>query len=142
MTMTPPRGCQRVIPYIAYNDAPAAIEFLRSAFGFEERFRMPMPDGRVGHCEMGYEDNVLMLASAYPEIGLSSPMDLPSISAQIVCYVDDVDSHFARAKEAGATITTEPADMPYGDRSYRAMDPEGHRWIFSTVVSQASPEHA
>ena len=53
---------QRLIPYLAYRDAPGAIEFLTRAFGFTERFRYPMPDGRLGHAEMSYEDNVLMLS--------------------------------------------------------------------------------
>ena len=49
MVKNPPAGTQRVIPYLAYADAPAAIDFLCRAFGFEERFRVPMPDGRVAH---------------------------------------------------------------------------------------------
>ena len=51
-----------------------------------------------------------------------------------VVYVDDVDAHFAQAREAGATIATEPEDQPHGARTYRATDPEGHRWIFSQQV--------
>jgi uncharacterized glyoxalase superfamily protein PhnB len=54
--------------------------------------------------------------------------------------VDDVDAHFAHAREAGATIAAEPADQFYGDRNYRAIDPEGHQWIFSTHVRDVPPE--
>ena len=54
MAQNPPEGMQRVIPYLLYADAPAALEFLGKAFGFEERFRMPMPDGKLGHAEVGY----------------------------------------------------------------------------------------
>ena len=43
---------QTIIPYLAYEDAPAALTFLRDAFGFEERFRMAMEDGRIGHAEV------------------------------------------------------------------------------------------
>lgn len=139
MPRNPPDGMQRIIPYIGYADAPAAIEFLCRAFGFEERFRYPMPDGRIGHAELGYQGNVLMLASAYPEFGLLSPRDLPGLPSQIKCFVDDVDGHYARARAAGATIVAEPAEH-YGERMYRALDLEGHRWMFGTPVEDGSPE--
>jgi uncharacterized glyoxalase superfamily protein PhnB len=50
-------------------------------------------------------------------------------------HVDDVDAHFRRAFEAGATVIDEPADQEYGERTYRATDPEGHRWIFASPIS-------
>ena len=141
MASNPPRGCQRVIPYLAYKDAPAAIEFLCKAFSFEERFRVPMPDGRLGHAELSLgEGGTLMLASVYEEMGFRSPLDLPAVNGQVTCYVDDVDAHFERARQAGATIVAEPVDQPYGDRSYRAMDPEGNHWIFATCLREVAPE--
>ncbi|MDJ0847488.1 MAG: VOC family protein [Myxococcota bacterium] len=140
MAKTPPDGMQRVIPYLTYSDAPKAIDFLCRAFGFEERFRFPMPDGRLGHAELACGDNVLMLASAFPEIGMASPQELPALHGQVMCYVDDVDAHCARAREAGATVVGEPEDQPHGDRSYRAVDPEGHRWIFATHVRDVPTE--
>lgn len=135
-----PTGTQRIIPYLAYDDAPGAIDFLCKAFGFEERFRFAMPDGRLGHAELAYGDNVLFLASAYPEMGHVSPCGLGGVHSQITCYVDDVDAHYERAKAAGATIAAEPEDQFYGDRNYRALDPEGHRWVFSTHVRDVPPE--
>jgi PhnB protein len=140
MPKNPPEGTQRVIPYLAYNDAAAALEFLDRAFGFEERFRMPMPDGRIGHAEVAYQNNVIMVSSAYEEMGLASPSDLPAVHSQVTCYVDDVDAHYKRAKDAGATVFAEPEDQFYGDRNYRAVDLEGHRWIFSTHVRDVKPE--
>jgi PhnB protein len=136
----PPQGTQRVVPYLTYRDAPAALAFLCKAFGFEEQFRLPMPDGRIGHAEIGYQGNRVMLASAYPEMGLHSPQDLAGLHGQVLCYVDDVDAHHARAREAGATIEGEPEDQFYGDRNYRALDLEGHRWIFATHVRDVDPE--
>ena len=126
-----------MIPYLGYDDAEAAIDFLTSAFGFSERFRMPMPDGRIGHCELALGDSVLLLASAYPELGISGPGE--TVHAQVLCYVDDVDAHYAQAREAGATVVGEPEDQGYGDRSYRAVDPQGMRWIFSQHVEDVDP---
>ena len=129
---------QTIIPYLAYEDAPAALTFLRDAFGFEERFRMAMKDGRIGHAEVALGDSVLFLASLWKEVGNMSPKDLPGIHSQIYCRVDDVDAHFIRARDAGATVINEPTDQEYGERTYRALDFEGHRWIFGSPVGNNS----
>ena len=132
---------QRVVPYLAYADAPAAITFLCDAFGFEEHYRHPMPDGRLGHAELSLEGEVvLMLASSYPEMGHASPTKLPAIHSQVHCFVDDVDAHHEQAKGVGATISAEPEDQFYGDRVYRAVDLEGHHWMFATRVRESTPE--
>src|SRR4051812_14057416 len=128
---------QTIIPYLAYEDAPAALGFLRDAFGFAERFRYPMPDGRIGHAEMTLGDSVLFLASLWKEAGHMSPKDLPGVHCQMYCHVDDVDAHFRRARDAGATVINEPSDEGHGERTYRAMDLEGHRWIFGSPVAGA-----
>ncbi len=126
---------QRFIPYLSYQDAPAAIDFLARAFGFEERSRYPMPDGRIGHCELDLAGDALYLASAYDEMGFCSPRSLEGVHGQVYVQVDDVDAHFARAREAGATIVAEPADE-HGTRMYRALDLEGHRWMFAGPPSE------
>ena len=125
---------QRFTPMLAYADARAALDFLARAFGFEERFRMDMPDGTVGHAEIGLGDEVVMLASEWQAGGVVSPLSLPALHAQIFVRVDDVDAHHERARAAGATIAAEPADQEYGERTYRAIDPEGHRWIFGAPI--------
>jgi uncharacterized glyoxalase superfamily protein PhnB len=51
--------------------------------------------------------------------------------------VDDVDAHCARARAAGAIVLNEPEDQPYGTRTYRVLDPEGHRWIFGSPLAGA-----
>jgi PhnB protein len=127
---------QRIIPMLSYSDAPAAIEFLCTAFGFTERFRMPMPDGTVGHAELALCDNIVMLATAWTAAGMKSPRDLGGVHGQLHCTVADVDAHYAHAVSAGAIIIGEPQDQPYGERTYRAVDPEGHRWIFASPVKQ------
>ncbi len=132
MPTVTPAQTQRIIPYLAYADAPAAIAFLCKAFGFEEKFRYPMDDGRIGHAELTCDGNALFLASLWPEMGHMSPRDLPGVHSQLYCWVDDLEAHHERARAAGATIATPPADSGHGERTYRAVDPEGHRWIFAT----------
>lgn len=135
MSDAQPDPPQRIVPMLTYADAPAAIDFLCRAFGFEERSRLEMPDGKIGHAEVGYAGNAVMLASEYEGMNLASPRHLPARHGQTYCYVDDVDAHFARARDAGATVIAEPEDQPYGVRSYRVVDPEGHRWIFAMPLA-------
>src|SRR5215467_13299999 len=126
---------QRVIPMLAYADAPAAIDFLCSAFGFEERFRMDMPDGRIGHAEVALDGHIVMLATEWTAAGMASPQNLAGVHSQLYCEVHDVDAHYEKARQAGAVVIAEPQDQPYGSRTYRAVDPEGHRWIFGSPLA-------
>ena len=132
MPDTPPR----FIPMLSYADAAAAIEFLSAVFGFEETFRMPMADGRIGHAELSHHGHKVMLASEWTPAGLVSPRALSGVHGQIHCQVDDVDAHYRRARAAGATIVGEPVDQ-HGERTYRALDLEGHRWIFGSPLPEA-----
>jgi len=131
---------QRFVPMLVYKDCPAAIEFLCRAFGFTERSRLAMPDGRIGHAELEFHDQILTLSSEFEEMGLASPQTLPATHCQINCRVDDVDEHFETAKSAGATIVEAVADQFYGDRIYRAVDLEGTHWIFSQQIREVSQE--
>jgi len=127
-----------ITPMLSYRDADAAITFLCEAFGFTLRYRLEMPDGRVGHAELALGDGLISLASAYPEMGIDSPVDLDTRYSQLKVDVPDVDAHYARALAAGAVVQGEPEDQPYGGRMYRAVDPEGHRWIFDHTARELS----
>ena len=120
--------------------SPTELELVRRANAgdtgaLEELYRLDMPDGRIGHAEVGGDGVRIMLASEYPEMGIGSPRNLDTRYSQLYVYVDDVDAHFDRAKSAGATIVAEPTD-DHGDRFYRTNDPEGHRWIFATPLAE------
>lgn len=139
MVSNPPEGTQRIQPYLLYQDAPKVIDFLVAAFGFEERMRVPMGEGKIGHAELCMGDNVVSVASTIAEMGHASPKDLPGVHSFTVVYVDDVDSHYEQALREGATIATPPEDKFYGDRSYEARDLEGHRWFFATHFKDFDP---
>ncbi len=131
MPLTIAEERQRIFPMLAYDDAPAAIDFLCSAFGFTENSRMNGPAGTVGHAEIVLGGNVVMLATTWKAGGMASPRDLPGMPSQLMCEIEDVDAHWLRAKNAGAVVIAEPEDQPYGFRVYRALDLEGHRWLFA-----------
>jgi uncharacterized glyoxalase superfamily protein PhnB len=126
---------QRIFPMLAYDDAAGAIEFLCSAFGFRERFRFEAKDGTIGHAEVELCGNIVMVATTWKAGGMASPKELAGLPSQLFCEIDDVDEHFRRAREAGVTIVAEPADQPQaGYRMYRALDCEGHRWLFASPI--------
>ena len=123
----------RIAPYLLYEDGAAAIDFLTKAFGFEQSMRMTDDNGAVNHAELLLGDDSIMLGD--PGDDYRSPKTADHYTALVHVYVDDVDSHFERAKAAGAEITMEPTDQEYGDRRYDAKDPEGHSWSFATSIS-------
>jgi len=129
-----------VIPMIAYEDGPKAMDWLSTAFAFKERVRMVTPEGRLSHGEMEAGDGVIMLATPSPAYeGPKKHRDgceqarkwseVPYIIDGVLVYVPDVAAHYERAKEAGARILSE-IDEDERSKRYRAEDLEGHRWMF------------
>jgi len=123
---------QTVIPYLLYEDAAGAVDFLSRAFGFEETVRQGSPDGRVDHAEMRLGDGEIHLGQPHEP---TSPRRLGGTAVELYVYVADVDAHCERARAAGVEIVDEPADQAYGDRRYHALDPEGHSWYFAQRLS-------
>jgi uncharacterized glyoxalase superfamily protein PhnB len=123
---------QTVTPYLLYEDADGALEWLAKAFGFRETDRTAGPDGKVAHAELDVGDGSRVFLGG-PGGEYRNPKAVGRTSLVYV-YVDDVDAHCARAREAGAGIMEEPSDQPYGDRRYAAEDPEGHLWYFATPL--------
>ena len=126
---------QKIVPMLCYDDAAAAIDFLQRAFGFELVFRYDMPDGHVGHAELALDGARISLATTWHGGGMRSPRDLEGAHSQLYVIVDDVDAHHARARDAGAIIVRAPVDSDHGDRTYRALDPEGQRWYFASPLA-------
>jgi uncharacterized glyoxalase superfamily protein PhnB len=128
-----------VIPMIAYENGPAAMDWLAEAFGFREQDKR-VENGRLTHGEMKAGGGLVMMAT--PSVHYHGPKrhreecesarawhDVPYIVDGVLVYVDDVDAHFDRARAAGATILSPVEASPNGKR-YRAEDIEGHRWMF------------
>ena len=134
-----PEGYHSVTPYIVVDDAAAALDFYKRAFGAEEVLRMPMGD-RIGHAELQVGDSVVMLADEVPAMGHKGPKAYGGAAVSLMIYVTDVDATFKRALEAGATAQRPVQDQFYGDRSGTLVDPFGHVWTVSTHTEDLSPE--
>ncbi|MBA2460201.1 MAG: VOC family protein [Actinobacteria bacterium] len=131
---------QRVIPMLSYEDVGRSAEWISRAFGFQETGRWSDPDGTVTHANLELDGGAFMAGLPSPDY--QSPKhhaevceharrwsETPYVVDGVLVYVEDIEAHYARAKEAGAVILSELEDDAHG-RKYRAEDIEGHRWMF------------
>ncbi|HET7129759.1 MAG TPA: VOC family protein [Gaiellaceae bacterium] len=139
-----------IVPMLSYEDAAAAIDWLCSAFDFAEdrSVRYTNPEGVVTHAEIERDGARVMLAT--PNAEYRSPrshrescaeaarwLDNPWVIDGVFVEVEDIESHYGRAVEAGATILREPNEPGVGFRIYSAEDPEGHRWMFGQRTGES-----
>jgi PhnB protein len=135
-----PEGYHSVTPYLIINGAADAIDFYKKAFGATELFRMPAPEGKIGHAEIKIGNSPIMLADEAPEMGYRSATTLSGSPVSLMIYVEDVDRLFKQAIAAGGTEVKGVQDQFYGDRSGTLTDPFGHVWHIATHVEDVSPE--
>ncbi len=124
-----------IIPTVRYHDAPAAIQWLCEAFGFERHLVVPGEDGAIAHAQLTLGSGMIMLGSARDDdfggmVKTAREVGANTQSAYIV--VEEIDEHYQRAKARGAEIVMEIADQDYGGRLYSARDPEGYLWNFGS----------
>jgi uncharacterized glyoxalase superfamily protein PhnB len=122
------------IAFLTYDDAPAALEWLEKAFGFERSSVHEGPDGTIAHAELTYGDGMIMLGNAGDNgLGMKTPRELGAVTQGVYVIVDEgIDRHYERACSAGAEIVRALHDTDYGSRDYMARDPEGNLWSFGT----------
>jgi PhnB protein len=135
-----PDGYHSVTPYLAVEDAAAAIDYYKKVFGAKERVRMDAPGGKIGHAELEIGDALVMLSDALPQFSTRAPTELGATTVGIFLYVDDVDTVVKGAVDAGATVLMEVADQFWGDRFGTVQDPFGHLWSVATHVEDVPPE--
>lgn len=125
-----------IVPELMYTDVPRAVEWLERVFGFHERAdaRLTWPGGGMTWLEVGNSlFNIATPREAWRQEANAAAPDFVMQPEGFVMkvYVDDVDSHFARAQAEGAKIMSKPTDGFWGGRIYRVMDHEGHQWEIS-----------
>lgn len=139
-----PKGWPRLASAAFYSDASKAIDWLCKAFGFEVRLKVEGEGGLVEHSELLFGEAVIMVGDSRRQRDTGpkfvSPKAAGGVCTQsMMLYVDDAEAHCARARAAGAVIAYEPKVSDYGedywvDKSYQAVDPEGHAWWFCERV--------
>ncbi len=133
-----------VPPYLAaavfYQDPKAALLWLEEAFGFEPSMVILDQEGKLAHSEMRIGQSILMVGNEWSERH-RSPRSVAGMNTQTVHVqlTSGLDAHCERARKAGAVILADPENQFYGDRTYRALDPEGHIWTFAQTVEEMKP---
>ena len=142
-----PSGWPRLSCSIFYDDPRAAIDWLCRAFGFEVRLKVEGDDGVIHHSELCFGEALVMVSGTGGKEAWQalyrSPQQTGWITQASALFVDDVDLHYQRALAAGAKVVREPTTNDYGedywvDRSYGALDPEGHLWWFMQRIRSSS----
>ncbi len=122
-----------VIPVLIYPDVRAAVEFLTTAFGFEERVKI----GEDHRSQLRYGDGGLIVGDVRHDRQAPRPGE---VTHQVMVRVEDARAHCEHARASGARIRMEPTDFEYGERQYSAEDPFGHQWTFSETLANVQPE--
>lgn len=138
MKPTPP-GWPRISTAVYYENAAEAIDWLCRAFGFEVRLKVEGEGGRIEHSELVYGEGLVMVSESTRREKMPyrrAPGEVGGVNTQnMMVYVDDIEAHCKRAREAGAVIVKEPETTDYGpeywtDRGYECRDLGGHHWWF------------
>lgn len=141
MTKPIPDGFSTVTASLIVKDAEKAIEFYKKAFGAQELYRFPSPDGKtIMHAELNIGNSRMMLSEEAPQMNCRSPQSLGGTGIYLYVYVEDADATFNKAVAAGATPTMSMSDMFWGDRFGQIQDPFGHVWGIATHKKDMSEE--
>jgi len=135
-----PAGYHSVTPYLLIRGASDAIAFYVRAFGATEVLRLTSPDGKIGHAEIRIGDSHIMLADEHPDMDFLGPQSRGGTTVSLLIYVEDADTVFAKALEAGASELRPLCDQFYGDRSGTVTDPWGHVWSIASRIEDLTPE--
>ena len=126
-------------PAVHYRDPKAALAWLEQAFGFEVTMAIDGPPEapEMCHYEMSCAGQGRIMVGGEWAEWVRSPASVGAGNTQSihVQLPGGLDEHCERARAAGAVIAAEPEDQFYGDRTYRAVDLEGHGWTFSAHVA-------
>jgi PhnB protein len=133
-----PEGLQTMTPQLVLDDAAAAIDWYKKAFGATEVGRNAGPDGKIIHAEMRIGTSTFYCND--PVMGHMGPKGLGGSPASFWLYVEDVDAVFTRAVDAGATIEAPLEDQFWGDRAGAVKDPAGYNWWIGTRKEDLTKE--
>jgi uncharacterized glyoxalase superfamily protein PhnB len=139
MKMTDPFRRPSLGSAVFYKNPRAALDWLEKAFGFERTMVISDKDGKLAHSEMRFGNGYIMVGNEWADF-IASPVAVGGKNTQSIHVQLDsgIDAHCERARGAAAVILQEPTDQFYGDRTYRARDPEGHVWTFAQNVRAVS----
>ena len=137
-----PAGIHTVTPSLVIRDAAKAIDFYKKALGATENSRFAGPDGKIMHASIKIGDSTIYVTDENVQMGARSPLTLNGTPVTLHLYVQDADTLFKKAVDAGCKITMPIADQFWGDRYGQVTDPAGFHWAISQQIEVVSPEEA
>lgn len=141
MTKSIPEEYQSVTPMFVFRDARKAIDFYQRAFGAVERLVMPGPDGKgVMHAELQIGSSIIMLGEENPGETCKSAETIGGSPISFYVYLDNVDTAYQQAIDAGAKVGMPVQEMFWGDRIGTVQDPFGYSWTLATHVKDLTQE--
>jgi uncharacterized glyoxalase superfamily protein PhnB len=136
-----PEGFHTVTPFLSVQGAGVALEFYKSAFGAKEQSRTLGPDGvSIVHAELQIGDSIVLLCDEAPALGIKSPFTLGGSPVTLHLYVEDVDTLWRQALDAGARVIVPLEDTYWGDRYGKVADPFGYQWSLASRRRDLTPE--
>jgi uncharacterized glyoxalase superfamily protein PhnB len=135
-----PAGIHTVTPSLVIRDAARAIDFYKKALGATENSRFAGPDGKIMHASIKIGDSTIYVTDENVQMGAKSPLTLNGTPVTLHLYVQDADTLFKKAVDAGCKITMPIADQFWGDRYGQVQDPFGHSWSIATQKEQLNPD--
>ena len=136
-----PRGYRTATPCLTVVDVDSAMAFYQAAFGAESLTRQVGSDGYTAvHASIKLGNSIIILNRERPEQGVFAPVSLGGAGGQVHLYVDDVDTSWARAIEAGAAVQVDLHDAFWGDRSGVLVDGNGHLWSMASKIENVSQD--
>lgn len=121
-----------IIPTLRYQDAPAAIGWLVSVFGFEKRLVVPDENGGIAHATLTLGNGMIMLSSVsdtpFNKL-MKQPSEIGGAETQSsYLVIPNADVVHERVLAAGGKIAIAIKNEDYGGRGFSCLDPEGHLW--------------
>jgi uncharacterized glyoxalase superfamily protein PhnB len=137
MTTSAKNSKSTVIPGLRYRNAMEMIEWLCLAFGFEKQAVYAGPDGVVMHSQLTFGNGMIMVGSVISGTPVSKllkqPDEIGGAETQTpYLVVSEIDTIYASAKIAGATMVIDLAEKEHGGKAFTCSDPEGHVWSVGT----------
>jgi PhnB protein len=127
-----PQGYHNVTPYLTVRDADRLIEFLKTVFNAQLVERHDRPDGKIMHAEVRIGDSMLMVSEACEQMG--------AMPSHLYLYVEDTDSTYQRALDAGSETIMNPENQFWGDRMGGVKDPWGNLFWIGTHIEDVSKD--
>jgi uncharacterized glyoxalase superfamily protein PhnB len=112
-----------VIPYLYYEGADAALDWMEKVLGFGPSTRWRNADGVTEEAEIVVGRSRIAVSGNPADPGNGGGL-------LVIVHVDDVDAHYASVTAATDVELESPVDKPYGPRTFTIVDPWGYQWNF------------